>query len=164
MNIFFLRHGEAGKRVAVPSKDLDRSLTESGKTEIAKIARSIKRLDVELDKIVTSPLPRARETAEIVTKFQKKSGKVELWDELRPEGNRTELFQRLAKLRQDSELLIVGHEPYLSTAIGDLISGNSSARIVLKKGGLARVDMTSFHPKPSGELRWLLSPKLLKNL
>ena len=163
MNVYFLRHGEAGKRVAVPSKDLERSLTASGKDELTKIARSIRRLDIKFDKIVASPLPRAQESAEIDAKLQKKSGKVELWDELKPEGNRSDLFQRLAKLRQDSEILLVGHEPYFSTTIGDLISGNSSAHIVLKKGGLARVEVTSFNPKPAGELRWLLSPRLLKN-
>ena len=164
MNVFFLRHGEAGKRVAIPSKDVERSLTETGKEEIEKIARSFESMDLEFDKIATSPLARALETAEIVARIQKKSGKVELWDELRPEGNRLDFFRRLSKIRQDAEVLLVGHEPYLSNVIGEIISGNLASRIVIKKGGFARVQITSFSPKPSGELRWLLTPRQLKKM
>ena len=58
MNVFFLRHGEAGNRVAIPSKDFERSLTETGKEEIEEIAESIERMDLEFDKIATSPLAR----------------------------------------------------------------------------------------------------------
>ena len=93
--------------------------------------------NLEFDKIATSPLTRAHETAEIVARIQKKSGKVELWDELRPEGNRLDLFRRLSKMRQDADVLLVGHEPQLSNAIGEIISGNLASRIVIKKGGLA---------------------------
>jgi phosphohistidine phosphatase len=164
VNAYFLRHGEAGKRVSIPSRDFERSLTASGKNEMEKIARSMDDMGLEFDKIVASPLPRARETAEIASKFQKKSGKVELWEELRPEGNRLDFFNKLAKVKHDSAVLVVGHDPYLSTAIGEIISGSLSTRIVLKKGGLARVEITSFSPKPSGELRWLLTPKQLRKL
>jgi len=164
VNVFFLRHGEAGRRVAIPSKDMERSLTETGKEEIEKIARSLENMDLEFDKIATSPLARAHETAEIVARIQKKSGKVELWDELRPEGNRLDLFRRLSKMRQDADVLLVGHEPQLSNAIGEIISGNLASRIVIKKGGLARIEITSFSPKPSGELRLLLTPRQLKKM
>jgi phosphohistidine phosphatase len=164
VNAYFLRHGEAGKRVPIPSRDFERSLTASGKDEMEKAARSIDKMGLEFDKIITSPLARSRETAEIIAKFQKKSGKVELWDELRPEGNRLDLFRRLSRLKQDEDVLIVGHDPYLSTTIGEIISGGLSTRLVLKKGGLARVDISSFLPKPVGELRWLLTPKQLRKL
>jgi phosphohistidine phosphatase len=163
VNVFFLRHGEAGKRVAIPSKDVERALTETGKKEIEKIAASFERMDLKFSKIAASPLARARETAEIIANAQK-SGKVELWDELRPEGNRLDLFRRLSKIRQDADVLLVGHEPYLSNVIGEIISGNLASRIVVKKGGMARVQITSFAPKPSGELRWLLTPRQLKKM
>ena len=90
--------------------------------------------------------------------------KVESWDELRPEGNRLDLFRRLSKMRQDADVLLVGHEPYLSNVIGEIISGNLASRIAIKKGGLAKVQITSFAPKPSGELRWLLTPRQLKKM
>lgn len=162
MNAYFLRHGEAGKRASIPSRDFERSLTASGREEMEKIARSMEQMGLEFDKILTSPLTRARETAEILAKFQNNSGKVEDWDELRPEGNRLDLYKKLAKLKQDTHVVLIGHEPHLSSIVGEIISGSLSTRIVLKKGGLARVQITSFSPRPTGELRWLLTPKLLR--
>lgn len=164
MNVFFLRHGEAGKRVTISSRDFERSLTASGITEIEEIAESMKDMDLEFDKIVSSPLARALETAEIVSKICKQPGKPEVWDELRPEGNRLDLYLRLSRLKQDADVLLVGHDPFMTTVIGEIISGNLSTRIVLKKGGIAKVQINSFTPKASGELRWLLTPKQIKKM
>jgi phosphohistidine phosphatase len=165
VNIFILRHGEAGPHVTMPSKDFERPLTESGREEIESIGRSLRELRVEFDRCVTSPLRRAKETAEIVVGvYEENVPKLEIWEELRPEGNRHETVQRLSKLRQDADILLVGHEPYLSSLIGELITGGSPARISLKKGGVAKIQMISFVPKPSGELRWLLTPRHLKKM
>ena len=94
---------------------------------------------------------------------------MEIWDELKPEGNRKELYRKLSqKFKQDSSILIVGHEPYLSTLISEVISegnrvGTAGGRVVLKKAGLAKVRITSSsHQMIHGELRWLLTPKHLK--
>jgi len=89
---------------------------------------------------------------------------LEQWNELRPEANRSDLYRRLSKLKQDSEILLVGHEPYLGTMIGEMVSGNGNSHISLKKGGLAKIRVTSFVPKASGELRWLLTPKQIRKL
>lgn len=165
MNIFILRHGEAGTRVSVASKDFERPLTETGRNDVEKIAGSLLQLRVGFDKIVTSPLKRAKESAEILAKvYEKQSPKLEIWEELRPEGSKSELLLRLSKQKQDSDVLLVGHEPYLSSLIGEIISGNSSARILVKKGGVAKVQIVSFSPKVTGELRWLLTPRHLKKL
>lgn len=164
MDVFFLRHGEAGKRITIPSRDLERSLTTSGVAEIEEIAESMRDMDLEFDKIATSPLARALETAEIVSKIYKLPGKLEVWDELKPEGNRLDLYRRLSRLKQDADVLLVGHDPFITTVIGEIISGSLSAKIVLKKGGLARVQINSFTPRAAGELRWLLTPKQIKNM
>lgn len=164
MNVFFLRHGEAGKRVTIPSRDFERSLTASGAAEIEEIAESMKDMDLEFDKIASSPLARALETAEVVARIYKKPSKPEVWDELRPEANRLDLYRRLSKLKQDADVLLVGHDPFLTTVIGEVISGSLSTKIVLKKGGLARVQFNSFTPKAAGELRWLLTPKQIKKM
>jgi phosphohistidine phosphatase len=164
VDLYILRHGEAGQRMSVASRDADRSLTVSGKKEVEDISRALNELNLELDHILTSPLNRARETAKIISKILKLDDKLEESQELKPEGARPDLYRRLEKLKQDSSVLLVGHEPYLSTMISEITSGNSSARIILKKGGLARVHINAFNPKVSGELRWLLSPKLLKRL
>jgi phosphohistidine phosphatase len=165
VNIFVLRHGEAGTHASLPSKDSERPLTESGRNEVEKVAESLRGLRVEFDRIATSPLKRAKDTAEIVVKaYNTNSPKLEIWEELRPEGSKGELIQRLSKLKQDSDIMLVGHEPYLSTLIGEIISGSAMCRIVLKKSGVAKVQIHSFAPKVNGELRWLLTPRQLRKM
>jgi phosphohistidine phosphatase len=162
MDLILLRHGEAGNRTSIPSKDNERSLTTSGRKEIEEIAAVLKKIEPDLDHIATSPLKRAEETALPVAKEFKI--KIEKWDELKPEGKREELYQKLSKLKRDHRVLLVGHEPYLSALLSDLISGDTSSRVSLKKGGVARVRVDRFTPRPSGELRWLLTPRQLKRM
>jgi phosphohistidine phosphatase len=166
VELYVLRHGEAGKRLPAGSNDSERALTVTGKQEIEKIAEALQELGIKFDFIATSPLKRASQTAEIVAKALKvKKGKLEGWDELKPEGKRPEMYRRLSQFKQQSSVLVVGHEPYLSTMIGEIVFGNGTGNnIVLKKAGLARVDVTSVQPNIKAELRWLLTPKLLKNM
>jgi len=157
-----LRHGEAGRSSRLPG-DSKRSLTNEGKQEIMDLSYGLQTLEIKFDHIFSSPLLRAKQTAEIVVKSIKYKGKIEELDSLRPEGNRLEFYSILSKLKQDSVILVVGHEPYLSEMISEGIS-QSSCRINLKKAGLARMRILSTLPKIKGELRWLLTPKLLKKL
>jgi phosphohistidine phosphatase len=160
MNLYLARHGEAGKSMADAKRDTKRPLTSEGRKEVEEIADSIVRLGVRFDEIATSPLPRAIETARIIAKRQKKA-KLLVWDELSPEGDRRAMLSRLAKMGHESEVLLVGHEPYLTSVVADLM-GARPGTILLKKAGLVRVRVTSFVPSAKGELRWLLSPRVLK--
>jgi len=162
MDLLVLRHGEAGRRSTSP-RDSKRSLTAEGQQEIVDLSNGLKSLEVKLDCILTSPLLRAKQTAEIVAKSLKYKGKIEEPDSLKPEGNRLEFYSVLSKLKQDSVILVVGHEPYLSEMISEAIS-QSGCRINLKKAGLARIRVLSTLPKIRGELRWLLTPKHLKKI
>jgi len=162
MDLLVLRHGEAGRSSPSPG-DSKRSLTAEGKQEIVDLSNGLKSLEIKLDCIFTSPLLRAKQTAEIVAKSLKYKGKIEEIDALKPEGSRLEFYSVLSKLKQDSMVLVVGHEPYLSEMIGEGISP-SGCRINLKKAGLARMRILSTLPKIKGELRWLLTPKHLKKM
>lgn len=165
MELYVLRHGEAGKRQPVVDKDSERALTVTGRQEVREIAKGLQELGVKFDFIATSPLKRAQETADIVAKTLKvKKGMMEGWNELKPEGKRPELYHRLSQFKQESSILVVGHEPYLSSMIGEIVFGNGASNIVLKKAGLARIGMKSFVPSMKGELKWLLTPKHLKNM
>lgn len=167
MELFLFRHGEAGKRLHSGSKDLDRPLTSTGQKEVENISISLKKLNINIDRIITSPLKRAHQTAIIVSKVFAMEERVEDWNELKPEGNKSELYKKLSQLKSDSSLLIVGHQPYLTEMIGNLTFDSDSdgnARIVLKKSGLAKLVITSLMPPMKGKLRWLLSPKLLKKI
>jgi phosphohistidine phosphatase len=165
VELYILRHGEAGKRLPPAGRDSERALTVSGKEEVLEIARALVKLDVKFDFVAASPLKRAVETAEIVTKELKvKKGKIEEWNELKPEGSRPELYRKLSQFKQESSVLVVGHEPYLSTMISELVFGSGTGGIILKKAGLAKIGLAVLQPKPKGELRWLLTPRHLKRV
>lgn len=160
--LLILRHGEAGSRMTDAAKDSNRALTANGRIELQKIGKSLKESGLGAGQIVTSPLRRARETAEIIAQTLK-IPLLEEWDDLKPGGNRESIYRKLAKIETNSSIVLVGHEPYLSSMIGEII-GAPNARIVLKKGGLAKVRVTSFAPRVRGELRWLLTPKLMTGM
>ena len=166
--MYILRHGEAGNRVPIAARDMERALTAAGKEEVDEVGEAMSRLGYEFEVVATSPLKRAKDTALIVNKALKRKRGVEEWEELSPEGSRDAFFRRLQKLKAGSQVLCVGHEPYLTTAIGEIVGGGAakpgSLRIVLRKGGLARVSITGFSPRISGELRWLQTPKQIRKM
>jgi phosphohistidine phosphatase len=164
MEIFILRHGEAGRSLSVRTRDAERSLTAEGKEELAEVARALSRLKIRPDHIISSPLKRSRETASVVAKVLKRRDEVDIWDELKPEGSRQELFKRLSKLKHESSVLCVGHEPYLTQMINEVMGHQGSPRVVLRKCGLARLSIKAFSPRVEGELRWLLTPRLLMRM
>lgn len=162
IDLFILRHGEAGNRTAGVGEDSERPLTSEGRTEMQKIAKSLKAVGLQANRIYTSPLKRARETAEIAARILK-IPTLEDWVELKPDGSKTALYRKLVRLEPNSRLILVGHEPYLSSMMGEII-GTTDTRLSLKKGGLAKVRITSFTPRVSGELRWLLTPKIITRM
>jgi phosphohistidine phosphatase len=168
LEIYLLRHGEAGKRVPLSVKDNERELTELGRVEMRKVGEAMAELDYEFDVVASSPLKRATQTAEIVNKALGRKESVEQWAELSPEGSKQAFYRRLAKLKPGASVLCVGHEPYLTTAIGEMTSRGGGAspgyRIALKKGGLAKISVPGFDPRISGELRWLLTPRQIRKM
>jgi phosphohistidine phosphatase len=165
VELYILRHGEAGKRIPSGSKDSERPLTVAGQEEVEEVARALAKLGVGFDFIATSPLKRACQTADAVAKILRvKKGSVEDWGELKPEGKRAELYRKLSQFKPGSSVLVVGHEPYLSIMISEIAFGSGAGSIVLKKAGLAKLTVESFQPRIKGELRWLLTPKHLKKV
>jgi phosphohistidine phosphatase len=157
MQLFLLRHGIAEDR-HVGGKDFDRALTAEGRAQLARVARGLRRLKVAPAAILSSPLVRARQTAEIVAPVL--GQEVEIVDRLAA-GVSFEQMLRIVEDRDDAgSLMLVGHEPDFSTAAALLVGAPEDA-LVLKKAGLIRVD---FHGPPavgSGQLRWLLAPSQL---
>lgn len=166
MDLYILRHGKAGTHVADPVQDEARSLSGAGAQEMQSIARWIAAREIPFDLAVTSPLPRARETAEIVVRACGIENRLVAWIEL-AQGHDPGTV--LAKLQDACErdpcpstVLIVGHEPGLSTLISHIVAGHNEAGIVLKKGGFARIRDVSISPAVRGELAWLLTPGMMR--
>lgn len=150
------------------ARDTERALTAAGRQEIEEAAEGIAELGYKFDIVASSPLKRAKDTALIVNKALGRKASIEEWPELSPESSRSALYRKLAKLRPGSVVLCVGHEPYLTAAIGEIIARGGDVspgiRISLKKGGLAKLTVRGFAPRINGELRWLLTPRQLRKM
>ena len=170
LDLYLLRHGDAGKGMAVAAgqDSGDVPLTIAGREEIAVIARSVKMLNLKFSYIVTSPLKRAVQTAKIIARVLAIEKRISIWNELLPEGDQSKLYNKLNQYTRESTILMIGHEPYLSNIMYDMIFQknrvNQRGRINLKKAGLAKIRVNSLTPNISGELRWLLTPRILKPL
>jgi phosphohistidine phosphatase len=154
MRLYFLRHGEADW----PNWDRpddERPLTERGKKEMRKVAKFLRELDIPLDDILSSPLPRAYQTAEIVAdRFQLHVREQETLGGDFSVSNLKELVETYPV----DNLMVVGHEPNFT----QVISGLTGADCKLSKGGVALVDLDEEEMK--GRLLWLFPPKIAKVL
>jgi phosphohistidine phosphatase len=169
LELYLLRHGDAGRRmtIAAGQDSGDLPLTIAGREEITVLARSLKHLNLKFDAIISSPLKRAIQTAKIIAKALVMEKRISIWNELLPEGKRSKLYNRLNQYTRESTILMVGHQPYLTNIICDMIFQrrvNQVGQINLKKAGLAKIRVISLIPNTSGELRWLLTPRILKSL
>ena len=153
MILYFLRHGKAGS----PRADDDdaRTLTGKGRAALRDAAPLWRRLNLRPDIVLSSPLPRALQTAELFCEAVGGSPIVD--DRLRPGAGWGDLARAMADHADARRVMFVGHEPDLSSAVA-LLTGASSVR--MRKGGLACVEFYGVPEPGSGELAWLLDPDL----
>jgi len=157
MEVYFLRHGIALDRTEWHQDDRQRPLTEEGIARMTREAKTLDQLGLGLDAIITSPLTRARQTAEIVAAELGLQDKLEEDERLGLRFALPELREVLTAHAAVKAIMLVGHEPSFSDTISRLIGG---ARLECKKGGLARVDISG-PVAPEGILQWLLPPRVL---
>ena len=156
MRLYFLRHGLAADRETWTGDDFDRPLTDQGKERMAREAATLVEMSLDLDVILTSPLVRAYQTAEIVAQHLNQTDKLVQDERLSPGFGSNQLAKILKTYPGAQALMLVGHEPDFSQVIGDLIGGG---RFTCKKGSLACVELTdrSLH----GVLVWLIPASVL---
>lgn len=156
MRCYFLRHGPAGDSEDWHGDDFERPLTDEGVERMQREASSIAELGLDPDVIVTSPLIRARQTAEIVAEELEMRDRLVEDAHLGLDFDLKRLTRILEKHAGAHAVMLVGHDPSMSRTIGQLIGG---ARVELKKGSLACVRVEASSVK--GELVFLLPPKVL---
>jgi len=162
--LILMRHGEAGEADSRRwPDDRQRPLTDAGRREHARVAEGLRRMGVRFDRLLSSPLVRARETAEITARAFGGTPAPELTDLL---GDRAEPAATLTGLAvvEASALLCVGHEPTLSRLASLLISRDGSARIEMAKSGVAVIDCVGQVAPGRGVLRMHLRPSELVGL
>jgi phosphohistidine phosphatase len=161
MNLYILRHGIAVEHGAPGyAKDADRPLTPEGERKLGEIAKAMLALDLAFDLILSSPYTRARQTAEIIAGAFNARKKLEFSNSLACGGDNKELVDYLKRRQPPPEnVLLVGHEPYLSGLVSLLVAGTGNCCVVLKKGGLCKLSTESLKYGRCAALAWLLTPK-----
>ncbi len=161
--LYIMRHGAAALADPAGGSDAERGLTPRGIRRLKTIARGLDRLDLGIERIVSSPVVRARETARIVAQGLGLEDALEFSDVLQT-GASAGAVQRFLHGRAESRLLVIGHNPTLSELVGRLVEGDGSRpSIELKKGGVAAL-RGSAPTAELMELAWLATPRLFRRL
>jgi len=155
MILYLMRHANAGTIRENPLLDAKRSLVKEGKEQCMLMARVLGALKAPIDTIVSSPLKRALQTAQLVGTELGFDGKVEINPGLGLNASFTDFQNMLAKYADRDAVLAVGHNPNIFQFLGRLITGNGGAAIRMRKASIARVDVSQHPPR----LQWLLDPR-----
>lgn len=167
MNLFLLRHASAGTRRTNPAVDVKRPLDKEGKRHCIHLANVLNALTINFDLIVSSPLKRSLQTAQLVGTETGYETPILISNGLAPEATWTQFQRLLHECAAYENVMVVGHNPNITTFLVQLISGNngltsprSQPRIRLRKGTLARLNMQ----RGPASLQWMLDPRTVKAL
>jgi phosphohistidine phosphatase len=160
MILYLMRHANAGTIRENPALDAKRALIKEGKEQCILMARVLSALKAPIDAIVSSPLKRALQTAQLVGTELGYEAKVEISPALGLDGNYAEFQGLLAKYADHEGILVVGHNPSMFQFLGRLITGNGGAAIRMRKASIARVDMSHHPPR----LQLLIDPRTARGL
>jgi len=170
MNLYLMRHADAGVPRENPVLDAKRGLVKEGKQQCMLMAAVLTGLKAQIDVVISSPLKRARQTAQFVATEIGVESPVLTSPALAPDGDYPALQQLIAQYTDREGVLLVGHNPNLHQFIAKLISnGNGSngnshnhlpggGSIRLRKGAIARIDLARRPP----QLQWLIDPRLAR--
>lgn len=163
MKLYVVRHGIAIDRTdPMATNDDERWLTDEGKTKTRQVALGLAALGVQVDAILTSPLVRARQTAEIIAKVLQPPREIHISDNLEPGFSVEALCEEISRMKGAQSLMLVGHEPDLGDLISTLVWGDDSGLVQMKKAGVALLALSGLPPSERGVvLKWLLPPKAL---
>jgi phosphohistidine phosphatase len=165
MEIILIRHAKAETRDANswPDDDL-RPLTAEGRAEQRAAARAMKKMGIKFDFLVTSPLLRAKETADLVAKSYRWSEAAQVAEDLGHEYSVGAVVKLLAKFPPDAAVALVGHEPDLSDLASALVSKNGDVNIAVKKSGVVGIEFDGPAEAGKGTLLFHLKPGHLRKL
>lgn len=163
MNIYLIRHADALPiDMNQVTSDEERPLSEEGLAQVARLAGAIKRLDVPIDAVLTSPLKRAEQAARGLAEHLKLNNvDVRECNDLAPGGSSKRVAKLLRKVNAQ-HVLVVGHEPDLGRHAAFLIGGKR-ARIEFAKGGMALILSEDPPRRGTGALLWMLTPGWLNS-
>jgi phosphohistidine phosphatase len=168
MNLYVLRHANAGTPRKNEALDAKRPLDKEGKQQCLLVATTLNALNVQFDLIASSPLKRAMQTASLVGMEMGYEAKLHITEALNFTGKPADFQKLVTELSVHENVLVVGHNPNLEEFLGSLITKAPAAagakgdlpKIRLRKAALARVDCT----RRPGTLLWVLDSRMLKTV
>jgi phosphohistidine phosphatase len=160
--LYLIRHGIAEERGDAWPDDRKRPLSADGVKKLRRSGRGLARFVTRLDIILTSPLVRARQTAEIVASgFETRPVIVNL-DALAPGGSAASILSALQTHTRRVSIALVGHQPDMGHLAARLIGARRG--IDFKKGAVCRIDVQTLPPVRPGALRWFVTPGILRSI
>jgi phosphohistidine phosphatase len=166
MNLLLIRHGIADDRFEFARRngnDDERPLTEKGIARMRSGAEGLLRLVPALDVLASSPLTRARQTADILQEAYGKP-RATIAEVLSPGREPEAVANWLDSLPADAVIAVVGHEPDLSELVGWLTTSERQGFVEMKKGGACLLEIAGSPRAGSARLQWLLTPRQLRLL
>jgi phosphohistidine phosphatase len=159
MDIYFLRHASANHYDPVGNDD-KRPIDKTGEQQSHDVGRALAALDFELDAIISSPLTRALQTAEIVAAELGHKDKIITDPALRPEASYEQFEDLLTRYGRKKAILVVGHNPSMTEFLIRMLSGTDAAAFIdFKKGAVAKVEKDESGP---AVLKWCITPKIIR--
>ncbi|MBA2728071.1 MAG: phosphohistidine phosphatase SixA [Parachlamydiaceae bacterium] len=159
VQLFMIRHGLAGNSLEDEAMDEERPLTKKGKEKMKEIAKGMKKMKMHFDIVLTSPLLRSRETAEIIHAYCGRNEEPMVTELLSPYSSYKSLIRLLNKHKESSSLALIGHEPFLSGFASYCLSNNDNSFLCLKKGGALMLEIDRTIKPGNCLLTWLMEPK-----
>jgi phosphohistidine phosphatase len=162
LELYLIRHGVAADRGPEWPDDSKRPLTPAGIQRLRREAHALNELKIGFDQIITSPLVRTRQTADVFAAELETKPAVAASDALSPASTPPAVIQELTKFVRKQRIALVGHEPNLGELAASLIGAKRP--LEFKKGGICRIDLDALPPKGAGHLRWFVTPKMLRKV
>jgi phosphohistidine phosphatase len=158
-----MRHGLAADR-SIGQDDSKRPLTSEGRERMEKIAAGLLKTGFTPTWVLSSPYARALDTARIVAGAISPAPALDRCEALEPGATLEALITFLSRRSEHKQVLVVGHEPDLSSLAARLTGATRQARFGFKKGGCCLIEFEGSPPRPPGQLVWWLTPRLLRRL
>lgn len=164
MNLFILRHASAGTRRVNPLLDLKRPLDKDGKRHCLHLAHVLNAVKLQFDIVVSSPLKRSLQTAQLVATETGYESQILISNALAPSATLADFQRLLRECSAYENVLVVGHNPNITGFLAHLVapsaSGHTHPPIRLRKGSIARLSLE----RGPATLQWLLDPRMVRAL
>jgi phosphohistidine phosphatase len=160
--LYLVRHAVAAERGDEWPDDTKRPLTERGISRFREVVQGLEAFDVGIDEVFTSPLVRAKQTADLLVAGLEPRPSLKILEALAPGHAPSTVVAQLAKAARRRRIALVGHEPDLGELAAYLIGAPRA--LPFKKGGVCRIDVEGLASKRAGALVWFVPPKVLRKL